>query len=54
MQGEVEALLRQRHKIQPGADDDFNVRNIAEIVATRTATTNLMSQAARRGGDDLR
>jgi putative ABC transport system permease protein len=43
VQGEVEALLRQRHKIQPGADDDFNVRNIAEIVATRTQTTKLMS-----------
>ncbi|KQZ66617.1 MULTISPECIES: ABC transporter permease [unclassified Lysobacter] len=43
-QGEIEALLRQRHKIQPGADDDFNVRNIAEVVATRTATTNLMSK----------
>ena len=44
VQGEVEALLRQRHKIAPGADDDFRVRNIAEIVATRTATTNLMSK----------
>ncbi|MUV13841.1 ABC transporter permease [Noviluteimonas gilva] len=44
VQGEVEALLRQRHKIQPGADDDFNVRNIAEIISTRTATTNLMSK----------
>jgi putative ABC transport system permease protein len=43
VQGEVEALLRQRHKIQPGADDDFGVRNIAEIVATRTQTTKLMS-----------
>ncbi|RDZ26917.1 ABC transporter permease [Lysobacter silvisoli] len=43
-QGEIEALLRQRHKIQPGADDDFTVRNIAEVVATRTATTNLMSK----------
>jgi putative ABC transport system permease protein len=42
-QGEVEALLRQRHKIQPGDDDDFNVRNIAEIVAARTQTTRLMS-----------
>ena len=42
-QGEVEALLRQRHKIAPGDDDDFNVRNISEIVATRTATTRLMS-----------
>jgi len=44
VQGEVEALLRQRHKLQPGAEDDFNVRNIAEIIATRTATTNLMSK----------
>ena len=42
-QGEVEALLRQRHKIQPGEDDDFSVRNIAEVVATRTQTTRLMS-----------
>ena len=43
VQGEVEALLRQRHRIAPGADDDFTVRNISEIVATRTATTRLMS-----------
>jgi putative ABC transport system permease protein len=43
VQGEVEALLRQRHKIDPGEDDDFNVRNISEIVATRTQTTRLMS-----------
>lgn len=43
-QGEIEALLRQRHKIKPGDDDDFTVRNISEIVATRTATTNLMSK----------
>jgi putative ABC transport system permease protein len=43
-QAEIEALLRQRHKIQPGDDDDFVVRNISQIVATRTATTNLMSK----------
>jgi putative ABC transport system permease protein len=43
-QSEVEGLLRQRHRIKPGADDDFAVRNISEIVATRTATTNLMSK----------
>ena len=42
-QGEVEALLRQRHRIGPGKDDDFSVRNISEIVAARTATTRLMS-----------
>ena len=43
-QAEIEGLLRQRHKIEPGADDDFVVRNISQIVATRTATTNLMSK----------
>ncbi|WP_407354205.1 ABC transporter permease [Luteimonas sp. R10] len=43
VQGEVEALLRQRHRIAPGDEDDFTVRNISEIVATRTATTRLMS-----------
>ena len=43
-QSEIESLLRQRHKIDPAAEDDFAVRNIAQIVATRTATTNLMSK----------
>jgi putative ABC transport system permease protein len=43
VQGELESLLRQRHRIAPGAEDDFRVRNMAEIVATRTATTRLMS-----------
>src|SRR5690606_19452497 len=43
VQGEVESLLRQRHRIPPDGDDDFRVRNISEIVATRTATTRLMS-----------
>jgi putative ABC transport system permease protein len=44
VQTAVEGLLRQRHDIGPGEDDDFRVRNISEIVATRTATTNLMSK----------
>ncbi len=43
VQAQVEDLLRQRHKIQSGDEDDFNVRNIAQIVATRTQTTRLMS-----------
>ncbi len=43
-QSQIEGLLRQRHKIDPGAEDDFAVRNISQIVATRTATTNLMSK----------
>src|SRR5690606_41555225 len=43
VQGEIESLLRQRHDIKPGADDAFRVRNLAEIVATRTQTARLMS-----------
>jgi putative ABC transport system permease protein len=29
----IEALLRQRHRIKPGADDDFRVRNMSELAA---------------------
>jgi putative ABC transport system permease protein len=36
-------LLRQRHRIVPGGEDDFMVRNLSEIVSTRTQTTRLMS-----------
>jgi putative ABC transport system permease protein len=43
VQEEVETLLRERHRIAAGAEDDFAVRNISEIVATRTATTRIMS-----------
>jgi putative ABC transport system permease protein len=40
---QITTLLRQRHRIQPGAEDDFSVRNISQMVATRTQTTRLMS-----------
>ncbi len=43
VQEQLEALLRQRHRIGPGDEDDFAVRNIAEMVSTRTQTTRLMS-----------
>jgi putative ABC transport system permease protein len=43
VQSQIEDLLRQRHRIKPGDDDDFSVRNISEIVAARTQTTRLMS-----------
>ncbi len=36
-------LLRQRHRIAPGGEDDFTIRNLSEIVSTRTQTTRLMS-----------
>jgi putative ABC transport system permease protein len=43
VQEEVEGLLRERHHIAAGEEDDFSVRNISEIVATRTQTTRIMS-----------
>ncbi len=43
VQGEVESLLRQRHRIEPGDADDFQVRNVSQLVATRTQTTRQMS-----------
>jgi len=40
---QVNELLRQRHKIAPGAEDDFTVRNLTEMVSARNQTTRLMS-----------
>lgn len=36
-------LLRQRHKIQPGRDDDFMIRTQQEISDTATATSRVMT-----------
>jgi putative ABC transport system permease protein len=36
-------VLRQRHNIRPGKDDDFTVRNQQEIAAMATATSKVMS-----------
>jgi putative ABC transport system permease protein len=48
---DVKALLRERHRIQPGEDDDFSLRNLTEMAGareqgTRTLTTLLASIAA--------
>jgi putative ABC transport system permease protein len=40
---QVTALLRQRHNIQPGADDDFSVRNLSEIMEAREASQRVLS-----------
>ncbi|MDT3684835.1 MAG: ABC transporter permease [Pseudorhodoplanes sp.] len=39
---EIKVLLRQRHRIQPGADDDFSIRNLADIAATREASARTL------------
>ena len=43
VQSAIGDLLRQRHHIAANGQDDFNVRNLAEIIQTRTETTRLMS-----------
>jgi putative ABC transport system permease protein len=42
-QNEVEELLRQRHHIQAGQEDDFTVRNLSEILSARESAANIMS-----------
>jgi putative ABC transport system permease protein len=40
---QIEGLLRDRHKIRPGQDDDFTVRNLAEVAASADATGAVMT-----------
>ena len=40
---EIRDLLRQRHRLQPGQDDDFNMRSQEEIAATAGETTRTFS-----------
>jgi putative ABC transport system permease protein len=43
VQNAIAELLRQRHRIQPGRDDDFILRNQQEIAEAQTATTDVMT-----------
>ncbi len=40
---EADALLRQRHRIGPGKDPDFTVRNLSEILAVAEQSSKAMS-----------
>src|ERR687896_936466 len=40
---QVRSLLRQRHRIQPGADDDFSMRNLAEVMAAQEASSRVLA-----------
>jgi putative ABC transport system permease protein len=40
---EVRELLRQRHRLQPGQDDDFFVRNLAEVLATQEESSRVLA-----------
>ncbi len=42
-QDEIKALLRQRHRLQPNQEDDFSIRNLADIAATREASARTLA-----------
>jgi len=43
VQADIERLMRERRKIRPGADDDFNVRDLKEISTAMTSTTRVLT-----------
>src|SRR5262245_6245 len=42
-EAQITALLRERHHVRPGQEDDFNLRHPAEIAQTRVAAQHTMT-----------
>ena len=42
-ESQVRELLRQRHRLQPEQDDDFNIRNLSEVVQAEQAASRVLS-----------
>ncbi|MGB8857388.1 MAG: ABC transporter permease [Burkholderiales bacterium] len=42
-EADINQLLRQRHRIQPGADDDFSVRNLTAVAEAASGTARALS-----------
>jgi len=40
---QVRALLRQRHRLQPGTDDDFSLRNLQEVMSAQEASSRVLA-----------
>src|SRR3990172_2210721 len=40
---QIRLLLRQRHRIPPGQDDDFSVRNMADIATAAEESSRVMT-----------
>jgi putative ABC transport system permease protein len=40
---QITSLLRQRHKIQPGRDDDFMIRNLSDIAEAASNSATVMA-----------
>ena len=43
VQADIQRLLRQRHRLQPGQDDDFTLRNLSDMVAAQEAASRVLS-----------
>ena len=44
VQQHIRDLVRQRHRLQPGQDDDFGIRSAAEMVQTKDEQAQLMTK----------
>jgi putative ABC transport system permease protein len=42
-QAQIEGLLRDRHRLGPGVDDDFSVRNLSEIASAQAQGTSVLT-----------
>ena len=42
-EAEMRTLLRQRHRLQAGQDDDFTLRNLSEVLGAREESTRIMT-----------
>jgi putative ABC transport system permease protein len=40
---QIKALLRERHRLRQGQDNDFTIRNLADMAATAQSTNQVMS-----------
>jgi putative ABC transport system permease protein len=43
VEDQVRSLLRQRHRLQAGADDDFSLRNLSEVMAAQEASSRILT-----------
>lgn len=43
VKADLEALLRERRRLRPGADNDFNIMDMQEVASTMTSTTRVLT-----------
>ncbi len=43
VEGQIRNLLRQRHRIQSGQDDDFTLRNLSEVLQAQEQSSRIMT-----------